>query len=275
MLRHVVSFVLLSCLAFSASGCAVMMLEEGHEGGSGSLSDVAAQARRDSTTRTKARPPEVGYTVPAAADTLAASTGEAVRVAPVPQRRPLSFTPHRFDQCAFFAVLEASWNRGAMETGDSMDKFLITNGIGLMKNIDQHWAVGGVVDLHWEGGVMKVAPTVRCRRWFAGEQSVEASLGYIANPTPTNDVLMRSGMSLVGPIVSARYSPTPGFFVQGGMCRYREQRYDYDPPTYTARYSTHDSSKAYGGIGLSGPGGAVAWGVELLALGLALALFDF
>jgi hypothetical protein len=54
------SLVLLSCLAFSASGCAVMMLGEGHEGGSGSLSDVATRARRDSTTRTKSRPPDVG-----------------------------------------------------------------------------------------------------------------------------------------------------------------------------------------------------------------------
>jgi hypothetical protein len=61
------------------------------------------------------------------------------------------------------------------------------------------------------------------------------------------------------------------------MCRYRERRYDYDryvpyPQPYLPRHWTHDFSKAYGGIGLSGPGGAVAWGAELITLGLALAL---
>jgi hypothetical protein len=30
----------------------------------------------------------------------------------------------------------------------------------------------------------------------SGEQSVEASLGYIANPIPTDDAKMRSEMSL-------------------------------------------------------------------------------
>jgi hypothetical protein len=210
-----------------------------------------------------------------APDTLFMSTGEAVGVAPGNQRRPLSFTPHRLDKCAFYVALEASWNRGSMETGDSMDKLLITNGIGLMKNIDQRWAVGGVVDLHWEGGIAKVAPTVRCRRWFAGEQSVEATLGYIANGTRTDDVRMRTETGLMGPIVSVRYSPTPGFFVQGGVCRYRERRYDYEGyGPYLPRHWTHDYSKAYGGIGLSGPGGAVAWGAEIITLGLALALFE-
>jgi hypothetical protein len=77
MLRHAGFVVLLSCLALSASGCAVMMLGEGHEGGSASLSDVASQARRDSTTRTKARPPDVGYTVPPAREVVVAAEPES------------------------------------------------------------------------------------------------------------------------------------------------------------------------------------------------------
>jgi len=102
MPRHTVSLILLSCLGFSASGCAVMMLGEGHEGGSASLSDVAAQAARDSTTRTKAPPPDVGYTVPPEGglgftlgtdpeptpETDIAPVEEAPRP-PVPKTRPL------------------------------------------------------------------------------------------------------------------------------------------------------------------------------------------
>ena len=98
MLRHAHTLFLLSCLAFSASGCAVMMLGEGHEGGSASLSDVTAQARRDSTKRTKARPPDVGYTVPPTAEmTVAAEPAPAPGIAPLaeapclptPRTRPL------------------------------------------------------------------------------------------------------------------------------------------------------------------------------------------
>jgi len=39
-----------------------MMAEQGHEGGSGRLSDAATQARADSTTRFKVPPADVGYT---------------------------------------------------------------------------------------------------------------------------------------------------------------------------------------------------------------------
>jgi hypothetical protein len=92
MLRHAASLVLLSCLAFSASGCAVMMLGEGHEGGSGSLSDVAAQAGRDSTTRTKARPPDVGYTVPPASE-LGVTLSTELEPAPAPGIAPVAEAP--------------------------------------------------------------------------------------------------------------------------------------------------------------------------------------
>jgi hypothetical protein len=98
MLRHAVSLVLLSWFALSASGCAVMMLGEGHEGGTGALSAVAVQARRDSTTRTKARPPDVGYTVsPATEVVVTVEPGSApdfvpdagVPRPPAPRTRPL------------------------------------------------------------------------------------------------------------------------------------------------------------------------------------------
>src|SRR5512143_3322314 len=47
-------------LACSSSGCAVLMLGAGHEGGSASLSDALAQ----SDSSKKVRPLDVGYTTP-------------------------------------------------------------------------------------------------------------------------------------------------------------------------------------------------------------------
>ena len=206
---------------------------------------------------------------PPATDTLPGSTREPMGVVPNRQRRCVSFAPHRLDQCAFFLVLEASGNRVTMNTVDRMDEFIVTNGIGLMKNIDQRWAVGGVVELYWARGAISVAPALRCRRWFAREQSIEASLGYIPNGASNGNVVYGGSVaSLAGPVASARYSPIPGFFVQGGLCRYREQGYERDPLTQSFRYWSHDYPKGYGGIGLGGSGGATLWGVEALALGV-------
>jgi hypothetical protein len=201
--------------------------------------------------------------VPVATDTLSAPAGAAQVAPPRGPRRLLSFTPHRRDECAAFVVTETSVNRVDIQTGDAMDQYLVTDCIGLMMNLDPRWAVGGAVELHWALGTIKVAPAVRCRRWFGREQSVEASLGYISDGEP----------GLVGPIVSARYSPFPGLCLQGGVARYREQRYAYDPVTYRGRTWNHDTSRAFGGVGLSGPGGAAIWGIQALAVGVAIALF--
>jgi hypothetical protein len=113
MKHHVTLCVLLALLACSSSGCAVMMLGMGHEGGSGSLSDAAGQARPDTTMRFKTPPPppDVGYTVPPTAgpfapadpavepEPIAPSGGEPVPgpgpVEPVPARRPKDWKTHR------------------------------------------------------------------------------------------------------------------------------------------------------------------------------------
>ncbi len=85
MSRHLVRLVLLLCLTLSSSGCAVMMLGTGHEGGSASLGDAAAQVHPDSTTRTKDQPLDVGYTVPPSASAVVEEvpeTPEAASLAP-------------------------------------------------------------------------------------------------------------------------------------------------------------------------------------------------
>jgi len=64
MLRRATQLILIPCLGLSVSSCAVMMAGQGHEWGSGQLSDAAAQAHPDSMRKYKVPPPDVGYTVP-------------------------------------------------------------------------------------------------------------------------------------------------------------------------------------------------------------------
>ncbi len=207
---------------------------------------------------------------PSRADSPSTSAGQAESVTPKRPRRIFSFTPRRYDQCELFLATEASGARVAITTIDPMDEYLFANGIALMKNIDPRWSVGGGVDVHLARGIFKVAPDVRCRRWFAREQSIEASLGYVTSP-PRNEP-GGNAIDLVGPIVSARYYPARWFFVQGGVCRFRERRSSYHAETQSLTYSTRDFSKAFGGIGLSGGGGATLWGIEALTVGVLMAL---
>jgi hypothetical protein len=77
MSRRAALLALVVAVSFPTSGCAVMMLGEGHEGGSGSLSQAAAAAARDSTQRTKESPPDVGETVPPALEPVVVEPGPA------------------------------------------------------------------------------------------------------------------------------------------------------------------------------------------------------
>ena len=65
MLKPVVTCMMILALGVSVTGCAVMsMFGNDHEGGSGRLSEAAAQASPDSLRRYKVPPPDVGYVTP-------------------------------------------------------------------------------------------------------------------------------------------------------------------------------------------------------------------
>jgi hypothetical protein len=175
-----------------------------------------------------------------------------------------SLTPHRLDRCKAFLVVEASGSRVAMNTEDRLDEFIVSDGLGVMVNVNSSWAVGGVVELYWARGAVKVAPVVRCRRWFGREQSLEASVGYLGRAGAVADPYTGAGSQLVGPIASVRYSPVPVVFAQVGLCRFQVGDYlfsDFGPGT-----AGREVTKLYGGAGMSGGGGAVLWGLEALAL---------
>ena len=73
MRARTIQFVLVFLLGLSVSSCAVMMAGEGHEAGTGLLTDAAIQAHPDSMTKFKLPPPDVGYTVSPPLDEIVVS----------------------------------------------------------------------------------------------------------------------------------------------------------------------------------------------------------
>ena len=182
--------------------------------------------------------------------------------------RVFSFTPHRVDRCRYFMILEASGSKIAMQAQDQGDEFIVSHALGVMKNLDSRWAVGAALEAHWSFGFVKFTPAVRARRWFGREQSVEGSFGYVASGNVRNE-----GGEMVGPIASLRYSPTPVVFVQAGISGFRQHDVSYVPASGLVIESTHDDTKAFGGVGFTAGYGLVVMGAELVVLGVLAALF--
>ncbi len=192
---------------------------------------------------------------------LAAGRGDDASVT-----RWISPVPERLERCRVFLAPEASLNRVVVANEDAIDKYFGTHSIGVMVNLGDRWALGGSADVHWAIGSFQFAPSLRCRRWFGRLQSVEASLGYV----PVTRSIDYSGEQtrLSGPIVGARYSPTPEVFLQLGVCRFEEQTGDYVPPDYRLVVTRRDVSRAYFSLGVGSGVGYLLWTLGLIALGV-------
>ena len=129
-------------------------------------------------------------------------------------RRSFSGTPQPPDRCDYFLIPEFSLNALAVKVqhGHLGDQFLYTDSFGLMKNMGRS-ALGASIDVHLARATgteaqVKVAPSVRYKRWLAGKQSLDISLGY---------VLRGKDPGLEGPIGALRYSPLSTFYLQAGL----------------------------------------------------------
>lgn len=214
---------------------------------------------------------------PAAVEVLGAAiverpaAPESLRAGPATGKRWRRFalSPHREDRCEYFLAFEISGGRAVLETSDELDPYFLSHAFVVMKNLDPNWAVGGGLQFHWATGNFKAAPEVRVRRWFGNEQSVEAAIGWVIGSESTaygGDFLQQ-----VGPIASLRYSPRPWLFAQAGAARYRELPRAYLWPPLDPS-SARESTKAFAGIGLAGPGALAALGGEAVAFVVLLAL---
>ncbi len=216
--------------------------------------------------------------VSASDSTSAGGSSHAAATTPVPlsRRHAFLFTPGSGEDCATFAIMEASVSWLGREQHNS-GRWLGTNSLGLMVNVGR-WSFGGAFELHWACGRFPTTGSVRVRRWFTREQSLELAASYLQ---PGPDVDPHTALSvdeahtrLGGPMVSLRYSPAPIVYFQGGACRFRETSIEgYDAETYRPRIVSRSFWKGHAGIGVAGPPGAAMWGMEALIALIAVAVF--
>jgi hypothetical protein len=177
------------------------------------------------------------------------------------ERRSFSFSPQPYDRCDYFMITEFSTSAVAMKVPHShlSDQFLFTDSFGFMKNLEGGSALGASIDLHLSDGsgdldreAIQVAPTLRYKHWLPRKQSLDLSIGYIPKG---------ADLGLVGPIANLRYSPLSTFYVQAGVCQFRE--FTLIPGSF---YEYHEERKTrlFGGAGVGGVPATIFWGVQLV-----------
>ena len=177
------------------------------------------------------------------------------------ERRSFPFAPQPPDRCDYFLITEFSVNALAVKVqhGHLGDQFLYTDSFGFMKNSGRS-ALGASADVHLnratgEQAEVKLAPTMRYKRWFAGKQSLDLSLGY---------VLRGKDPGLEGPIGALRYSPLTTFYLQVGACQFRE--INPVPGSFPYQYREETKTRLFAGAGIGGAPGAVLWGLQVVGL---------
>ena len=179
-------------------------------------------------------------------------------------RRGLKFWPDRLEKCDYFMVTEFSVGLTGSASQEPMDDFLLTDALGIMRNIDGSRAVGFSLDAHLARGMVRVAPTVRFKQWLKGRSSVDLTLGYAHTPLEEEGV--------VGWIGDVRYYPVPWFHLRAGACRVRDVHSiwhfsDGTTVDHTTRANVH------AGIGVGEVPGVVAWGAQAILLASFVAAF--
>lgn len=191
---------------------------------------------------------------------VAAAPASAVAGSPAEPHRAIVFAPDRPERCDFFFVTEFNAGFTGGTSQDGVDRYLFTDALGLMRNVDRSRAVGASIDAHLTGGAIRFAPTVRYKQWLIGRSSLDLTLGY------TTAAIDQEGV--VGPIVHVRYSPTSWFQLQAGACRVRNVTSSFYYPYYHVNQTTR--THVFAGAGLGGLPGVLSWGAQAIGI-LALA----
>ena len=182
-------------------------------------------------------------------------------------RRAVSFTPDTPQNCATFCITEWGLSVLATQTKRRIDRYVLTDALGLMVNLGRHEAVGASAEMRLAGDILNLAPTIRYKHWMKGGQSADLLLGYIAASGRP-----KSSFRPVGPMLEARYTmrattKLATTSLRVGVCQYRtsdlDQDLDQDQPEHEKRVL-----RAYGGLTVGGVPGAAGWGVQLLIFGL-------
>jgi len=179
-------------------------------------------------------------------------------------RRTVVFAPDRPNRCDYFFVTEFNATATGANSQDAVDRFLFTDAVGIMRNIDGSRAVGLSLDAHLTAGELRFAPTVRFKQWLGGRSSLDVLFGY-ATDSPEKE-------GVVGPVMDVRYSPTAWFHLQAGACRIRNVTSIWYYPEYRVEGNTRFEFHA--GVGLGGVPGVVSWGAQAVGAAVLVSLLS-
>jgi hypothetical protein len=183
---------------------------------------------------------------------------------PAPPRKTIVFTPDRQDRCDYFFVTEFNASAANKEAQDVVDRILLTDALGVMRNIDRSRALGVSIDAHLIGGAIRFAPTIRFKQWLSHRASLDLTVGYASASIEQEGA--------VGLIADARYSPSAWFHAQVGVCRVRNVTSIFYVPEKVVNGDTQ--TVLYAGVGLAGVPGVISWGAQAIGWGAAVLTFS-
>ena len=149
----------------------------------------------------------------------------------------------------------------AVVANPGVERFMFTDGLGIMRSMGGGDALGASLDLHITGPGARTGPTLRYRHSFALQRSLELSLGYVPGSRP----------GITGFVVDARYRPTRDLYVQIGAFRNREisETHSYSQASgYVQTVREHLPVRITAGFGFDGTSGRVLWAVQALVIGI-------
>ncbi len=175
----------------------------------------------------------------------------------------LRFSPAPRSRCDWFLSPEAGIAVLAAKADTWGDRMLLTNGIGLLRNVGERDAVGAALELFSTGEASTLAPSLCWRRFLGPGASLGAAVGFVENKE----------FGVHGPVARVQYAPIPSVGVQAGVIAYRRIEWEH-PVSGTAQVLAHERSDpaAFAGVNVTGKPAVLLSVAEALALATAFAI---
>jgi hypothetical protein len=156
------------------------------------------------------------------ADPLQDSIPTAEQESKTNETHEFTLRSHRYPETKMFAIMQfGAMGLTSQERYNGADDFRLTTDLGLMRNLGEHWAVGGSFRLESTETDDATGFLVRGRRWLSDGTSLDLSTGFLghgSNGSPLDTSWITQAQLNLGNIAS----------LQVEMDRWKLNGMDYD-----------------------------------------------